>query len=195
MVDVWKSLLKNCWILPVLIYLMAGVFKSFNSFNSTFPITKLLCSMVCTMIGSCLVSLSAKKLYLLYDRDSGHYNVITNVKGAMAKKYICNSWHVIRPCTQVRQSLLPVYCYTILYCTCNRCFLSQKCFQNHLILKVEGKLVCQWRQVCRNCSYSATSDSKHLCFKKFCTFCNKKQSSGHLCYVAPRKPSKLSNKY
>jgi len=70
---------------------MAGVFKSFNSFNSTFPITKLLCSMVCTMIGSCLVSLSAKKLYLLYDRDSGHYNVITNVKGAMAKKYICNS--------------------------------------------------------------------------------------------------------
>ena len=33
-------------------------------------------------------SLSAKKLYLLYDRDSGHYNVITNLKGAMAKIYI-----------------------------------------------------------------------------------------------------------
>ena len=35
-------------------------------------------------------SLSAKKLYLLYDQDTGHYNVITNLKGAMAKKYICN---------------------------------------------------------------------------------------------------------
>jgi len=40
-----------------------------------------------------------------------------------------------------------------------------------------------------------TSDSKHECYKKFCTFCNKKQPSGHLCYVAPLKPSKLSNKY
>ena len=35
-------------------------------------------------------SLSVKKLYLLYNRDSGHYNVITNLKGAMAKRYICN---------------------------------------------------------------------------------------------------------
>jgi len=35
-------------------------------------------------------SLSAKKLYLIYDRDSGHYYVITNLKGAKAKKYICN---------------------------------------------------------------------------------------------------------
>jgi hypothetical protein len=72
---------------------------------------------------------------------------------------------------------------------------SEKCFQNHLILKVKGKLVCQWRQVCRNCSYLVTSDSKHGCLKKFCSFCNKKQPSGHLCYVTPLKTSKLSNKY
>jgi hypothetical protein len=31
-------------------------------------------------------SFSNNKLYLLYDSDSGHYNVITNSKGAMAKK-------------------------------------------------------------------------------------------------------------
>jgi len=35
-------------------------------------------------------SLSTKKLYLLYDRNNEHYNVITNLKGAMAKRYICN---------------------------------------------------------------------------------------------------------
>jgi hypothetical protein len=35
-------------------------------------------------------SLSDKKLYLLYGRDSGHYNVITNLKGAMAKRFMCN---------------------------------------------------------------------------------------------------------
>jgi hypothetical protein len=33
-------------------------------------------------------SLSTKKLYLLYDRDNGHYNVITNLKGAMAEVYM-----------------------------------------------------------------------------------------------------------
>jgi len=36
-------------------------------------------------------SLSHNKLYRLYDADSGHYNVITNLKAAMAKKYICNA--------------------------------------------------------------------------------------------------------
>ena len=34
---------------------------------------------------------SAKKLYFLYDSDNVHYNVITNIKAAMAKKYICNA--------------------------------------------------------------------------------------------------------
>ena len=33
--------------------------------------------------------ISNKKLYLLY--DSGHYNVITNLKAAILKRYICNA--------------------------------------------------------------------------------------------------------
>ena len=94
-------------------------------------------------------SISAKKLYLLYNRDSGHYNVITNLKGAIAKRYICNVCDTLYdyahkcdnvcslctatpPCTKDQSK----YC-----CTCNRWFLSEKCFQNHLILKVKGKLV------------------------------------------------------
>ena len=148
-------------------------------------------------------SLSAKKLYLLYDRDNDHYNVITNLKGAMAKRYICNGCDTLYDYTHKCDKVCSLCTATppctkdqAKYCaTCNRWFLSEKCFQNHLILKVKGKLVCQWRQVCRNCSYLVTCDSKHECFKKFCTFCNKKQPSGHLCYVAPLKPSKLSNKY
>jgi hypothetical protein len=36
-------------------------------------------------------SVSAKKLYLLYDEKDKHYNVITNLQAAMAKKYICNA--------------------------------------------------------------------------------------------------------
>jgi hypothetical protein len=33
-------------------------------------------------------SFSDKELYLLYDVDTGHFNVITNIKGAMAKTYM-----------------------------------------------------------------------------------------------------------
>jgi len=41
-------------------------------------------------------SVSAKKLYLLYDEKNKHYNVITNLKAAMAKKYICNACDTLR---------------------------------------------------------------------------------------------------
>jgi len=148
-------------------------------------------------------SLSNKKLYLLYDTDSGHYNVITNLKAAMAKKYICNACDTLYdkkhkcdkacslctatpPCTKDQSK----------YCgTCNRWFLSEKCFQNHLTLKVKSKLVCKWRQVCRNCSFTVTTDSKHECFKRFCNYCIKKQPSGHFCYVSPMKPCKLTDRF
>ena len=36
-------------------------------------------------------SFSAKKLYLLYDMESGRYNVINNLEAAMAKRYTCNA--------------------------------------------------------------------------------------------------------
>ena len=36
-------------------------------------------------------SLSSKKFYLLYNADTKHYSVITIIKAAMAKKYICNA--------------------------------------------------------------------------------------------------------
>ena len=41
-------------------------------------------------------SLSAKKSYLLYDVNSRHYNMITNIKAAMAKRYICNTCETLR---------------------------------------------------------------------------------------------------
>ena len=36
-------------------------------------------------------SVSSKKLYLLYDEKDKHYNVISNLKDAMVKWYICNA--------------------------------------------------------------------------------------------------------
>ena len=148
-------------------------------------------------------SLSDKKLYLLYDSDNGHYNVITNIKAVMAKRCICNACDTLYDKTHKCDKVCSLCNATppctkdqTKYCTtCNRCFLSEKCFQNHMTLKVKSKLVCQWRQVCRNCSYLATGYSKHECNKTFCTNCNKKQPSGHFFYVTPLTDSKLSDKY
>jgi hypothetical protein len=148
-------------------------------------------------------SLSDKKLYLLYDADSGHYNVITNIKAALAKKCICNACDALYDKTHTCNKAC-FLCTATPPCTkghskncdtCNRSFLSEKCSRNHQTLKAKGKLVCQWRQVCRNCNFLVTSGSKHECFKKFCNYCNKKQPSSHLCYMAPLKPSKLSDRF
>ena len=53
-------------------------------------------------------SLSAKKLYLLYNSDNGHYNVITNIKAAMAKRYICNACDTLYDYTHKCDCLLPM---------------------------------------------------------------------------------------
>ena len=148
-------------------------------------------------------SLSTKQLYILYDSNSGHYNVITNIKAAMTKRHVCDGCDTLYDYTHKCNKVCSLCNATppctkdqTKYCsTCNRYFLSEICFQNHLTLKVKSKLVSQWRQVCRNYSYLVTGDPKHECNKRFCTNFNKKQPSGHLCYVAPLTPSKLSDKH
>ena len=126
-------------------------------------------------------SLSNMILYVIY--DSGHYNVITKLKAAMAKRYVCNACdklydftHKCDKACSLCTATPPCFKERAKYCaTCNRWFLSEKCFQNHLPNKVKGKLVCQLRKVCRNFSFSVTGDKKHKCFKRFCNYCNKKQ--------------------
>jgi hypothetical protein len=74
----------------VLIYVTAEVLKNFARFKSIFRITKLFDGLRPDRVMYSGNSLSAKKLYVLYNPDSRHYIVITNLKGAMAKRYICN---------------------------------------------------------------------------------------------------------
>ena len=148
-------------------------------------------------------SLRAKELYLLYDPNNVHYNVITNINAAMAKRYICNACDTLKyythkcdkayslctatpPCTKDQTN----------YCSrCNRYFLSEKCFQNNLTLRLKSKLVCQWKHVRRKCSYLAIDDSKQECNKRFCIICNKKQPFGHFCYLVSLTSNKLPDNY
>ena len=55
-------------------------------------------------------SLSNKKLHLIYDRDKEHYDVITNLKGSMAKMQIYNGrdtlYNFTHKCDQVCSPVL-----------------------------------------------------------------------------------------
>jgi len=75
----------------------------------------------------------------------------------MAKNYICNGCDTLYDKTHICDKVRSL-CTTTppstkdqakCCCTCNRRFLSDKCFKNHLTLRVKGKLVGQWRQVCQ----------------------------------------------
>jgi len=81
-----RYLLNISWRFPVLIYLKAEAFKNFDSFKSTYRTTNFVFDSLNTewvvFSGNLL---STKKSHLLYDRDNRHYNVITNIKGVMAK--------------------------------------------------------------------------------------------------------------
>ena len=71
-------------------------------------------------------SLSSKKLYLLYI-DSGQYNVITNLKAAVAKRYLVTrvtlymtkptSVTKLAPCVMLHQPLLKIRSSFVLHAT------------------------------------------------------------------------------
>jgi hypothetical protein len=84
-------------------------------------------------------SVSAKNSYLLYDQDTGHYNVVTYLKGSMAKKCICNKCDTLYDFTHKCDKVCSL-CTATPPCTndqskyfgtCNRWVLSKKCFQKN----------------------------------------------------------------
>jgi G:T-mismatch repair DNA endonuclease (very short patch repair protein) len=150
---------------------------------------------------------SSKRLNLLYDFDTKHFNVIVNIAGAMAKKYVCfgcskgMSWkgrnthnceYVCTGCAGVPPCQFDgANCFCD---ECNRYFRSEKCFTNHKESKNIGKkTICERKRVCANCALPLNSDG-HECYKTFCKNCNKYEMSGHFCYMHSLSPKIPSNK-
>ena len=69
--------------------------KNFGSFRSIFWTTKFLCLTAWVLIGLYLVDISNNNLYLLYDPVFEYCNVITKLKAAMAKIYICSAYDTL----------------------------------------------------------------------------------------------------
>lgn len=134
-----------------------------------------------------------QRINLLY--DSQHYDVITNLTAAMAKRYVCpacnegfcssngaqhecdascDACSAILPCIQKNAS---IPCEE-----CNRHFRNAACFENHKCLKISGKSVCEVKRR-RRCV--AMEGQNRVCYKRFCSNCLKNKKMEHKCYVGP----------
>jgi len=118
---------------------------------------------------------SSKHLNLLYDDVERHYHVITNLTGAMAKRYIYNACHkscgrdITHVCDQTCSG-----CMASPPCTfsdvripcdgCNRRFRSRTCFANHKQSTAMRKCVCERKRCCATCGLLVT-DGRHECNK------------------------------
>ena len=127
---------------------------------------------------------SPKRINLLYDDVNQHYHVITNLTGAMAKRYVCRACNkgcshgVIHICDQTCND-----CMTSPPCAfvgvqkpcvyCNRHFSSQSCYDNKKQQLGAGRMdktVCEQKQCCGNCGAFIT-EKKHACNKRCCENC------------------------
>jgi len=138
---------------------------------------------------------SSKHLNLLYDNVERHYHVITNLTGAMAKKYVCIACHKScrrdmthvcdQTCSDCMASLPCTFSDVRIPCDgCNRHFRSRTCFDNHKQITAKRKSVCERKRCCATCGLLVSREN-HECNKPFCQNCGLNREAGHLCYMRP----------
>ena len=110
---------------------------------------------------------SPKRINLLYDDVEQHYQVIVNITGAMAKKYVCNA------CNKSCASEATHRCEQ----TCSDCVVSQPCafsavripcvefnrhFRSQACFASKKKSICERRRNCVTCGALVTRGN-HEC--------------------------------
>jgi len=140
---------------------------------------------------------SAKPLNLLYDDVERHYRVITNLTGAMARRYICKACN--KSCWRDVSHVCDKTCSDCMMnppCTfediripceiCNRHFRSQKCFDNQKRRTPKKRTVCDRKRCWGTCGALVTREN-HECNKRYCQNCNQNKEACHLCFMRPLK--------
>ena len=120
---------------------------------------------------------SAKRLNLLYDVER-HYHVITNLTGAMAKKYVCKASHKActseityvcdKTCSDCMVSPPCAFSDVRIPCAeCNTHFRSRTCYDNHKQRTIKKRSVCEPKRCCATCGLLVTHGN-HECNKRLC---------------------------
>jgi len=138
---------------------------------------------------------SAKRLNLFYDDVERNYHVITELTGAMAKKYVyiaCRK-SCMRDITQVCDQKFNdgmasppcAFCEVRFNCDeCNTHFRSRSCFANHKQNSAKGKFLHERKRCCATCGILVTYEN-HECNKLFCAISKQNRDVVYLCYMRP----------
>ena len=125
---------------------------------------------------------SPKRINLFYDDVTRHYHVITNLTGAMVKRYVCRACNkgcsngVRHMCDQTCSDCMTsppcAYVGVRIPCVdCNRYFRSQSCYDSHKKTTVrswqDGQDLCEQKKCCGMCGAFIT-EKKHDCNKGWC---------------------------
>lgn len=134
--------------------------------------------------------------------DNNHFSLIKSLTAAFASSYFCS--YCAEPySTRLAHRNCPFKCERCLEsppcetldnvnCSeCNRIFLNQQCFNNHL----ENK-VCLNIRHCTDCTktFSYSEKRPHVCGSAYCFLCKEYRSVRHECYIpfTPPKSTKFN---
>ena len=145
------------------------------------------------------MSSEPETIYLVYDSRGRHFDTILNITAAAGTNFFytaCNKRY--RYVEEHKCSARCAQCYVSPPCTskdvkkceaCNREFLGQACFENHLSrgsYKKGNKMLCNVVKVCDVCRlrYNVYK-GKHECGVRYCKMCLKRHPINDLCYIHP----------
>ena len=137
----------------------------------------------------------ANKIIYLHN-DKNHYNVITSMPAFLAKDHYCHTCK--KGYTHRDKHKCPDKCLAcfktehhngdkITCDKCNRIFLGQKCYDEHLRNRSKGKkrdVVCELVQKCLECKRTLSDLKKHICGYSVCSNCKSYcDPKTHKCYM------------
>jgi hypothetical protein len=132
---------------------------------------------------------------LIYDEVERHYRVITNLTGAMAKRFVCNACnkactsYVTHVCDQTCSDCMtsPACAFSDLRIPCDGCnrhFRSRTSYANYKQSAANTKSVCERKRCCATCGGFVT-DMCHECYQRFCENCKQDRDIDHMYYRRP----------
>ena len=138
-------------------------------------------NVVCTILFKnhfyCLTSLTAWFGY-------GYYCLKCEKKYSSKSKHKCGN-HLCHLCDSFSCLYKPK---THTYCSdCKGVFKNERCRINHKL-----KNICKNSSLCKNCGqWLKNIDAKHTCNQSTCSFCKKKSSKDHYCFIETLDPEKI----
>lgn len=150
------------------------------------------------------------KIYILYNEEARHYDVILNLSAAVSSRFFCEYCnkkyaHVdSHMCDKICSACFvsPKCDSTQALIKCERCsrdFFGDSCFANHNTdgsYKAKNKKLCDVVQRCKICLFVVNKyKGKHECGYSYCRQCTSKHNPNELCYMQPIKKPEKKQKY